>query len=355
LASQQGSKDADDRGAELTPTSIAAAVAPTSTSVAAEPTPTVAATQPPPAVAAASPGTTTGLGRIVYTIPAGQPGTGRAYRIAANAGAEPEDLSVSLDTLSPGGREVWVDASPDGEGILFGTERFDPECTGWPCLAVASADAATAELVRVDGAPVHPVGPGTLAGDTIVVPLIDGPHETDLWVFRRNGDGWGTPALLTGDSPYAYHAEPAFAADGSLIAFECGDRPYGDVGTAICEMGADGTGFRVALAPGDAPAGLPTDAALRQPAYAPDGALVFEATWDGRVWRLPVGGTPERVGPRVESDGAPCALPDGRVASLWMGRPGNEGLREVKIVSTDGATQTVLLTGVDVERIACGG
>ena len=58
---------------------------------------------------------------------------------------------------------------------------------------------------------------------------------------------------------------------------------------------ASGADFSVLLAPSDAPAGLPTDGALRHPTYAPDGAVVFEATWDGRIWRLPAnGGSPER-------------------------------------------------------------
>ncbi|MCC6791495.1 MAG: adenylate/guanylate cyclase domain-containing protein, partial [Thermomicrobiales bacterium] len=248
LLTQFGSGDAGE-GSDPTPTAIAAAseatAAPTNTATATVAA-TATATPPPRAVAAASPGSAVivadGSGWIVYTLLAGQPGSGRAYRIAASEGATPEDLSTGLDALSPDGRDVWVDISPDGTSLLLGTERFDPECAGWPCLAVATADLAAAALVHVDGAPVHPVGPGAIAGESVVVPLIDGPHETDLWAIRRNGEGWDAPVLLTGDSPYAYHAEPAFADDAARIAFECGDRPYGEAGTALCEVGADGTG-----------------------------------------------------------------------------------------------------------------
>ena len=37
-------------------------------------------------------------------------------------------------------------------------------------------------------------------------------------------------------------------------------------------------------------------------------------------------------------DGAPCVLADGRVASLWPGRPGGSGIYELKVMTPDGAT-----------------
>ena len=349
LATRPGS-GIPDRGSE--PPSMVGAAGDASTAA-----PTSFATAPPArAVAAPSPvDEAAGPGRVVYTVYAGQPGAGRLYRVAARAGATPEDLSAPLDARSPGGRDAWVDTSSDGNQLVLGTERFDPECIGWPCLAVAPADLFAAELVRVGGVVVHPVGPGAIDGDTVVVPLGDGPHETDLWAIRRQGDGWDEPQLLTGESPFAYHAEPALSVDGSLVAFECGDRPYGEIGTSLCEVGSNGSGFRVALKPTDASSGLPTDAALRQPAFAPDGALVFEATWDSGIWRLPVAGSPERLLLGGDNDGSPCVLPDGRIASLWLGRPGSEGLHELKVSALDGSEHANLVPGVDVEHLGCGG
>jgi class 3 adenylate cyclase len=334
----------------LTPTAPAPTPSPTATPAATATRAALVASEPSPQREA------TGAGRVVYSVYGGQPTAEHMYRIAAQAAATPEDLSDTLDALAPGGRDHWVDVSPDGAWLVLGTERFDPECTGWPCLAVAPADLSTAEIVRVAGDVVHPGGPGAIAGDLVVVfPLADGPHETDLWAIRRQGEGWGEALLLTGDSPYAYHAEPALSADGTWVVFECGDRPYGELGTALCEVGTDGTRFHVVLEPADAPPGLPAEAALRQPASAPDGALVFEATWDGAVWRLPPGGAPERVAPGVDKDGAPCVLPDGRVASLWLGRPGGEGLHELKVTTGDGSEHIDLVPGVDIEHIGCGG
>src|SRR5690606_23561496 len=143
-------------------------------------------------------------------------------------GAEPEDLSLALDALGPSAPDEWVGISPDGEWLLLGTERFDPGCAGWPCLAVVPADLASAEVVRIGGEPVHPANFGAVAagGGAIVFPADGGPHALDLWAIAREGDGWGAPVLLTGESGFAFHDVPAFAADGSRILFNCGHQPY---------------------------------------------------------------------------------------------------------------------------------
>jgi len=158
---------------------------------------------------------------------------------------------------------------------------------------------------------------------------------------------------LTESSPFACHAALSLAADGARVVFECGDRPYGEAGTALCEVATDGSGFRVALTP---TAAATATAALRHPSYAPDGAIFFESSWDATVWRLPLGGAAtESAGPGFDSDGAPCVLPDGRVASLWLGRPGNEGGHELKVMTPDGTAHTMLLTDIDVQQISAAG
>ena len=300
-----------------------------------------------------------GAGQIVYTAHAtgsgaAAPGSTRLYRLAANTDATPEDLGPALDALASPAPDDWVNISPDGELLLLGTERFDPECVGWVCLAVVPADLAAAEVVRVGEEIVHPEGRGAIAGDTVVFPAGGGPHDADLWAIRRQGDAWSERLLLTGDSSYAFHAEPALSADGTRVVFECGDVPYGEAGTALCEVGTDATGFRVVLTPEDAPPGLTTTGALRHPTYAPDGAIVFAATWDGTIWRLPTAGALEAVGVAFNNDNAPCALPDSRVASLWLARPGGSGLPELKVMAADGTSYAMLVTDADIETIGCG-
>ena len=112
----------------------------------------------------------------------------------------------------------------------------------------------------------------------------------------------------------------------------------------------------VVLTPDDAPPGAPAGGALHHPDYAPDGGIVFQASWDGRIWRLPSGATmPEPVGPAFDNDGSPCVLADGRIASLWLGRPDGQGTYELKVMTPDGAAYAMLVTGINVEDIGCGG
>ena len=64
---------------------------------------------------------------------------------------------------------------------------------------------------------------------------------------------------------------------------------------------------------------------------------------------------PESVGPGFTNDNAPCVLADGRIASLWLERPGGRSLYELKVMAPDGSAHAMLLTGVDIEAIGCGG
>jgi len=105
-------------------------------------------------------------------------------------------------------------------------------------------------------------------------------------------------------------------------------------------------------------------------AYAPDGSIVFEGTWNGgaeQVWRLAPGGQPELVNSektdedrfRFTDDNSPCVLPDGRIVSLWLGRVGTTTAakpsgHELKIMGATGENATMLVTDVDVVDIGIG-
>ena len=241
---------------------------------------------------------------------------------------------------------------------MLETERFDPNCAGWPCLAVVKADLSAGDVVHIGGSVVHPDG-GISAvaagGDLVVYPDTSGPHTRDLYAIRRSNGVWGTPLLLTGDSTYQINGQPALSADGSTVLFDC-DNDLGDVGEAICEVHSDGAGFRVVLTPADGPGPLTNP--LHSPDYAPDGSIVFEGDWDGEtVWRLPAGATsPVKVG-SFANDNSPCVLPDGQIASLWLERPGGPSIHELKVMSDSGHSYFMALTGVDVfdVGIGCGG
>lgn len=302
--------------------------------------PLVTATAPPPTVP---------TGHITYRL------GDRLYRLAAQEGASPEDVSAALDTLAAGNDE-WINISPDGAWLLVSTERFDPACAGWACLTLVKSDLSGYEVVRVDGMLLHPPGFSAAASDgaLIVYPDSGGPHSQDLWAVRRSGTAWDAPVLLTGSGDYAYNEQPALAADGSKVVFDCGPAPYGQEGTGICEVNTDGSGFRVILHPNDM--GGTSQNSLRHPDYAPDGSAIFEADWNGeQIWRLPVGATTAQViHADFTNDNSPCVLPDGRVVSLWLNRPGGNGSHEIKVMAANGSSYVMALAGMDVLDIGLG-
>ena len=100
-----------------------------------------------------------------------------------------------------------------------------------------------------------------LAGTAISV-------AAEYYVSTTGDDTTGNGAITT---PYQtiQHVLDNVAASGEIIT--------------------DGQGFRVVLTPTDSPVGLPDEADMHSPDYAPDGSIVFEADWDGeQIWRLPV-------------------------------------------------------------------
>ena len=174
--------------------------------------------------------------------------------------------------------------------------------------------------------------------------------------MRSRENAWSAPLLLSGASPYAFNEQPSLSYDGGRVAFECGNRPYGAIGTALCTVGTNGTGFRVLLTPDNPPPGLPRTGLLQQPGYAPDGSILFEGDYAReQVWRLPAGASrPVKVTDRFNNDNSPCVLPDGRIASLWLDRPGASGAHEIKVMASDGGSYVMVPAGTDVADIGIG-
>lgn len=278
------------------------------------------------------------------------------YRIQAAPGATPQNISTALNALSAGGGDGQINISPNGQWLLLRTERFHADCAGWDCLALVKGDLSAGEAVLTPGGVIHAEGGGAVNNDgtLIVYPGGDGPHDQDLFAVRRSAGTWSAPVLLTGSSSYAFHSMPVLSADDSKVLMDCS--PDSWPSRAICEVGTDGTGFRTVLGQTDSPPGLPDVGALHQPDYAPDGSILFEGDWGGElIWRLPVGASvPERVSMTYTNDNSPCVLPDGRIASLWLNRPGGPGYHELKIMDADGGSGFILLPDVDVFDVGTG-
>ena len=277
----------------------------------------------------------------------------RAYRVEASVNAKVEDLTPALDKLSKG-KDFFVNVAPDASVLLLDTTRFG--CEDWGCLALVKADLSEGDAIRAKDQVVHSNGPGAVGpgGNTVVYCAEVGTgHPRDLVAVHRDGDGFGAPQPLTAASPFAFNRQPSISPDGKTVVFDCGMEPYADDGTAVCEVGTDGEGFRVVVEPGKAGAAMV--GGFHHPAYAPDGSIVVEADQQGeRLWRVSTSGVAELVGERYGNDNSPCVMPDGRVASLWLGRQGGAGKHEIKVMSPDGEEHFMVLVGVEPADVVLG-
>lgn len=300
-------------------------------------------------------------GVITYQLP-----EGHLFRIAAQENAVPEDLSLALDKIAPATSDTpdeWLNISPDGQWLLLSTTRFDPACADWACLVLLPSDLSGHEVILSGGQPVHSESRGAVAsgGSLIVYTAGDGPHKRDLMALMRGIRGaWGVPILLTGTSLYQWNDLPALSGDGGHVVFDCGSEPYGGAGTAICQVRTDGKEkeYGMMFMPQMTPEGVSPGTELHHPDYTPGGGLVFESDWGNseRLWFLAEGSrTPTLITTAFSDDNSPCVLPDGRIVSLWLGRPGNDpGYHEIKVMPPDGSAYQMVLTGVDVADVGLG-
>jgi hypothetical protein len=280
---------------------------------------------------------------------------GHVFRIGTDLDAQPEDVTSLLDQLAPGGGDAWLASSHDGSRLLLSTERWDPSCMGWACLAVANDTLSNGAAVHAGAAVLHPSAIGAIADDArIVFPAAGGPHTVDLWRVDPVGGAWSAPVLLTRESPFDYATEPALAWDETKLLFDCGYQPYATVGTAICEVGMDGSGLRIVLGPDGVQPAFAGARTLDHPGYARDGSILFGAERNGvQIWRLPPdGAAPEAVGNVFNSDNRPCVLPNGSVVSQLQ----NDSTYALKVMQVSDHTFALLQAGdVAPDSLACGG
>jgi hypothetical protein len=298
-------------------------------------------------------------GHVVYRLP-----DKHDYRLEARPGATPEDLTRELDAIAPG-YDGFVNASADGQWLLVETSRFG--CGEDMCLAIVDRDACSARVIVSGRDAVHAAATSAIGakGEIVVFPASGGAHPADLFAVKRTESGWSDAVNLTASSTAPYNQQPTLSADGTSLLFDCGPDPGAGEGTAICEVGTTGETLHVAVAPDELQGRV---SANHHAAYAPDGSIVFEATWNGaeQVWRKALGAAPKLVNgekdgegkSRFTDDNSPCVLPDGRIVSLWLGREGmgndKASGHELKVMNADGSGFAMLLTDVDVVDIGIG-
>jgi len=268
------------------------------------------------------------------------------WRVEALEGAVPENISAALQPLAvnPNGLDEGpIRVSWDGSWYAFSSERFDAEASGWAALAIATGDLSGVVSIRTASGVIHGNQPSvTNDGTTVVYVGSDGPHDTDIFVTHLQGSTWSDPIVLSTDSPFATHERPVFSQDGETVLFNAGD-DFDHL--VVCEVNMDGSGFRQAITEANAPAGSQASQVF-SPAYAPDGSIVFETAWTSgeQIWRLPSGSgaEPVLVAGSFTNDNSPVVLPDGRIASLWMGHPdGNDG-HHLKVMDANGQNDFML-------------
>lgn len=285
---------------------------------------------------------------------------GSVFRVATTRGAVPENISRALDKLGNRGDDLRITASSDSRWMLLTSSRFGGASSD--TLVLVPSDLSRVELIRPEGSPFTPQGVATIvpgAGDLVVYAASTGPHAVDLFSTRRVSGRWLAPKLLTSASTYPYNNMPALTHDGTRVTFDCGQNPYPESGNNdACEVALDGTGFRRIVTSSLLPNARQTH--VQNPHEGRDG-LYFEAAWPvaGRqvapeiIWMLPRGSSVPV--PKAPSDNAvaPCTLPDGRYAALWLAGPGNtRGDHELTIFG--GSSPIVLTPGIDVTDIGIG-
>ncbi len=291
-------------------------------------------------------------GHVLAEYPAVDGGVASWDLVAPIVNAPRTALATKLDAQSAG-TDQWANLARDGASIAFVTTRFG--CQSGDCLAVASGDGSSASLVEhAAGTEIVAAGRPAIAsgGALIVYPSVasDAGHSEDLYAIKKTASVWGAPTLLTAAMTAPYAHDLALSADASKVVFDCGPTEYQAPASDICTANTDGSGTSIVIAHTAGPGAVATSV-THHPDFAPDGTIVFEADWAGteQVWRFTAPSSFAVVAPSQTNDNSPCVLPDGRIASLWLDGPGNAGsLHELKVMSADGASYVMAVTGIDI-------
>ena len=293
----------------------------------------------------------------------------------------------SLDAAIPG-----LPGPPDQLGVdselgwyWYVTEE---ECgAGASCLGLATYGAPTGSgaelLLDINGDSLEvreDVPAATRDGETVVFTGVSG----GLHASHRDGQRWTAPTVLTAASPFDHHGYPSFTSDGLSVVFSCwsGDLYVdSDESTVhVCQVGLDGNGFELRVRAGDDPVSDPTAgdtavpgeqqpvihdsssaARLVNPSVVPGTTdVVFHAEFPDAtiVYRHPAGEAASAVNNQYKGDRFPCALPDGRIASVNRDEL-DDGKQGVKVMNGDGAEVFFLPDPVGVEAwqilgLTCG-
>jgi len=257
------------------------------------------------------------------------------------------DITQYLDnTYGNTGDDAWITFSSDLRYYLLETER-PAVYQGWDGLTWGTLDASgiPSEPIVVDGAP-HPEGFCTIAagGEQIAMVLNDDFDRNDIWITSRIENVWqrddeiNISAASAGDN-----GGPRFSPTSNKVIWTS----YTSSGMDFDENTLDGGQYNHLLSH----TRLGNGAQIIRPAYENTGTIVFEGELGGeQCYRWdPANPTidPIVISPAHSNDNSCAALPNGRIASFWLERPGGPSVHELRIMQADGTHESVLQLGTD--------
>jgi hypothetical protein len=277
----------------------------------------------------------------------------------------PTNVSALIDgvvTRPSDATDRWLVPSPTG--AIFAVSS-DLATGDGEVLVVLDKDFQSAVAVKIDGSPIYLEGlPAITDEGTLVFAASGGPHALDLYASARLTDTtWATPTLLTNDSTYAHNNMPSLSRDGGSVLFNCGAERDPESGSNdACIVSLTGSDFTVVVTHTTLADGR--NSYVNFPRDAGNGRVVFEGSWpqDGggdetppeTIWQRTGSTDPTPAVTRTfDNSVSPCALADGSLVVLWLGRPGQSGGHELTHIKTDGSF-TTLTPGMDVSDIGIG-
>lgn len=262
------------------------------------------------------------------------------------------DMTEYLDqNYNDPGDDRWLAVSNDLTYYIMESERSG--FNGWSGLVwgTFNANGEPSKPKAVDGT-VHPEAHGSISrnGTHIAITIRSeiGNGRTDILLLKRNGDVWDRSKDITISAASGRSdEEPQFSVDGSKVIWTSSNNwNAGGDEVVFAENNLNGNAYKELMNASR----LGPSAKMLRPSYQADGKIVFEGEVSGEYcyrWdpKTP-GSDPVIINSRYSNDNSCTALPDGRIVSYWMERPGSAG-HELRVMLPNGQHLTVLQPGVD--------
>lgn len=281
--------------------------------------------------------------QVVFTALDGVTGENIFWKVDVNTPFVYNNITDIINTHATYGgvHKGPICTSHNGNYYIFQSERFDtPDNTGgYPAITICKSDFSLFEVPKDGmGNAFHSEGIMQISndGNTIYFVQSGDAHTRDIFKITKTGLSWSSPVPMSSSSEYDYNISPYLSYDETKIIYECSN----DVSSssAIVEVLSDGTSQIQKLST----ASITGCSQMKSPCYDANGNIYFEAeTTAERIWKLnATGGEPYIVNNDFTNDNSPVTLPDGRIASAYIGN----STHQIKVMNSDGQGDFMLTT-----------